>query len=143
MNVDEPGEILKLVAEKLGSAAVFCVNAPRTSVKVPTLMAAIADTSVVLVPGSSRSPPSGVVIAAFKLIPATESNVSVFALAQLIALLIVMSPGPTVWTPGPLAVVAVVCNVTFAVARLVLMVAAAAASTVKLIGSINHVPVLP
>ena len=59
------------------------------------------------------------------------------------ALLTMMSPLPVVWTPGPDAVVAVVWSVTLLVARLAAIVAAAAASTVRSIGSTSQVPVVP
>ena len=54
-----------------------------------------------------------------------------------------ISPAPLVCVPGPLAVVDVVCSVTLLVARLVTIVLAAAASTVRSVGSTSQVPVVP
>jgi hypothetical protein len=70
--------------------------------------------------------------------------VSVLLLAHEIDAFTMMSPAPLLGAPGPLNVPsAFVCRVTLVVARLDTIVAAAAASTVRVVGSTSHMPDLP
>ena len=66
------------------------------------------------------------------------SRVRVLADDQEMGAAMVMSPRPALVTPGPLAPPAVVCRVTLVVARLALMVFAAAVSTVRSVGSTSQ-----
>ena len=68
---------------------------------------------------------------------------SVLADVQEIGALMMISPAPCDWLPGPLADDAVVISVTLAEPRFAPMVAAAAESMVSVTGSSSQSPVRP
>ena len=130
----------KSFAAKLARLTLFCTQLPPVRLNRPTLTAAGA---LMALPALSTSPPFGAVIAAFRLIALKAVSVMALPLDQPSALLTLMSPLPADCTPGPLALVALVVSVTLLVARLALIVPAAAASIVRSVGSTSQVPVLP
>src|SRR5215813_14521153 len=82
-------------------------------------------------------------IGALTLIALMALIESVLLLAHEIGALMMMSPGPLVRMPGPMAPSVLVCSVTLVVARFFVIVAAALSSTVRSVGSTSQVPVLP